>query len=217
MNCAPPYSLRSLVPFASARAAHAIARDCEPFESCVRIAAPLSTRARRYLNNNSFTSFDPAICPFAPPSAVQYSDGSTYVRFNCSLNSFTCLPACLAGQCGVAAVCAGTTPPPPPPPSPPPPPGYCSASGAAGSDDFGECAALLDMYTAWGSQPAAWAAGIASGASYCSWDPFVTAYQTYSSGGGYYYTAGSLNCTNGRVTTLCAPLRWCNPLAALKV
>ena len=170
-----------------------------------RRTPPLSPRARfRFLYNNSFTSFDPAICPFAPPTTVLYSDGSSPpdVRFDCSLNSFACLPACLAGQCGVAAVCAGTTPPPPPPPSPPSPPppvGHCSASsGATGSDDAGECAALLEMYSVWGGQPAAWAAGVASGASYCSWDPFTV-------------NAGSIVCTDGRVTTLCAPLRPCDP------
>ena len=33
-------------------------------------------------------------------------------------------------------------------------------------------AALLAVYAAWGNQPAVWTAGIASGASHCTWAPW---------------------------------------------
>ena len=64
----------------------------------------------------------------------------------------------------------------------------CYASGTVtGTDSAADCAALLAAYTAWGNQPTSWAAGIAAGASYCSWD------------------TNSLTCSSGRVLTLCAP------------
>ena len=57
-------------------------------------------------------------------------------------------------------------------------------SGCAPTDNAGDCAVLLAAYAAWGNQPASWAAGIAAGSSYCSWD------------------VSSVTCTNGRVTSL---------------
>ena len=46
----------------------------------------------------------------------------------------------------------------------------CYANGTVtGTDNQADCAALLAAYTAWGNKPAGWAAGIAAGASYCSW------------------------------------------------
>ena len=63
----------------------------------------------------------------------------------------------------------------------------CSASGVTGSDDADDCSALLEAYAALGNQPTTWAAGIAAGTSYCSWD----AYTIYA-------------CINGRVQYLCA-------------
>ena len=47
----------------------------------------------------------------------------------------------------------------------------CSAAGVTGSDNAGDCAALLAAYAAWNNRPVFWAAGIASGASYCAPPP----------------------------------------------
>lgn len=69
----------------------------------------------------------------------------------------------------------------------------CSAAGATGTDHPGDCAALLAIFSAWKGHPPAWASGIAAGASYCSWDPYL-------SGPG----DGTIECTDGRVTALCA-------------
>ena len=72
----------------------------------------------------------------------------------------------------------------PGPPSPPPPnPSTCSAAGATGTDNPGDCTGLLAAYATWGNMPAAWAYGIAAGSSLCTW-------------------GGGITCTAGRVTAL---------------
>ena len=45
----------------------------------------------------------------------------------------------------------------------------------APSDNAVDCAVLTSVYAAWGSNPASWAAGISAGASYCTWDPYISA------------------------------------------
>lgn len=47
----------------------------------------------------------------------------------------------------------------------------CTAAGATGSDNAGDCTALRALFAAWGSAPAAWASGVTQGTSYCVWDP----------------------------------------------
>ena len=60
----------------------------------------------------------------------------------------------------------------------------CSASGVTGTDNAGDCAALLAAYKAWGDNPTSWAAQIAMGSSYCVWNH-------------------NLECTGFRVSLLC--------------
>lgn len=47
--------------------------------------------------------------------------------------------------------------------------------GCAPSDNAVDCAVLTGAYAAWGGNPASWAAGISAGASYCTWDPYISA------------------------------------------
>ena len=63
----------------------------------------------------------------------------------------------------------------------------CSASGATAPDDAGDCAALMAAYAAWNgstwTSKSAWASGMSSGTSLCTWSSTIT-------------------CTLGRVTAL---------------
>ena len=67
----------------------------------------------------------------------------------------------------------------------------CSSNGTvSGTDNAGDCAALLAMYSALGG-PSSWSAAVTAGtSSVCSWSPATIGCSAY-----------------GRVTTLCAPGR----------
>ena len=140
---------------------------------------------RRYFRGNfdsSVLTWDPAVCPWSQASSIVSftSAAQNQQQYACTPNMVSCVPSCLAGYCGVSTVCTY-----PPPPSPPPV--VAGVGGCAPADNAVECAALLGAYVAWGNQPASWAAGIAAGASYCSWD-----------------TGTITACVNGRVQQLCA-------------
>ena len=81
------------------------------------------------------------------------------------------------------------------------PPAYagCSASGVTGSDNADDCTALLAAYAAWGNKPMSWAAGIATGTSYCSWD-----------------TSTIRTCINSRVQYLCAARQPCQAVPGIE-
>ena len=84
--------------------------------------------------------------------------------------------------------------------------GGCNAFGVAtGSDNAGDCAALVAAYNAMGNQPAAWSLGIASGSSYCVWCNSTNLPAAYN----FWLACDG----NGRVQTLCAspPKRWLFP------
>jgi len=93
----------------------------------------------RQLDTNSITSFNSSICP--------WSRLSTISPFTCSGNPFSCMPSCLTGRCNVLSTCSLCGP----------------------TDNAADCSSLLAVYSAWGNQPASWAASITAHASICSW------------------------------------------------
>lgn len=124
------------------------------------------------MENNSLTGWDGGLsCDYQP------SD------FLCANNLFAtsgggigaCAKACHQWATAVCGV----------PQCPAP---QCTAAGAVGANNGGDCAALRALYSGFANTPASWSTGVNQGTDYCTWD--------------------GVGCDDfGRVITLCARRR----------